>query len=57
MKSTILPERVHLGLTRTDAAYLDSMMREGGYKSRAELIRSILRAVINDDKAAHERAA
>lgn len=57
MKSTILPEKVHLGLTRADAAYLDAMMREGGYRSRAELIRSLLRGIIDDDKAAHGRAA
>jgi metal-responsive CopG/Arc/MetJ family transcriptional regulator len=45
-------------LPPADAAYLDNMADEGGYPSRSALIRSLLRAIIEDDRRAHsERAA
>ncbi len=41
-----------------DVAYLDNMADEGGFGTRSALIRSLLRAIIEDDRKAHsERAA
>jgi hypothetical protein len=42
-----------LRMEPADLEYLDRMALEGHYKNRAELIRSILREIIRDDKAAH----
>ncbi len=36
-----------------DAAYLDNMADEGGFATRSALIRSLLRAIIEDDRRAH----
>lgn len=47
-------------LDPADAAYLDNMADEGRFASRSALIRSLLRAIIEDDRKAHcpkDRAA
>lgn len=48
---------VPVRLTNEDVEYLDDMMVEGGFRSRAELIRSLVRAIVEDDKAAEQKAA
>ncbi len=40
-------------LAPDDAAYLDNMADEGGFETRSALIRSLLRAIIEDDRKAH----
>ncbi len=40
-------------LAPDDAAYLDNMADEGGFATRSSLIRSLLRAIIEDDRKAH----
>ncbi len=44
-------------LAPDDAAYLDNMADEGGYPSRSALIRSLLRAIIDDDRRTHSGRA
>ena len=44
-------------LSESDTAYLDAMVRDGGFKNRSSLIRSLLRAIIDDDRKAHQEAA
>ncbi len=40
-------------LDPADAAYLDNMADEGGWANRSALIRSLLQAIIEDDRKAH----
>ncbi len=40
-------------LDPADAAYLDNMAGEGCFRTRSALIRSLLRAIIEDDRRAH----
>ncbi len=40
-------------LAPDDAAYLDNMADEGGFETRSALIRSLLKAIIEDDRKAH----
>lgn len=47
-------EQFVVRLTPSEAAALDRIKDEGGYPSRNETVRSILRAVIEDDAKAHE---
>lgn len=53
-----MPKRLIRSVTwldPADAGYLDNMADEGGYESRSALIRSLLKAIIEDDRKAHEK--
>lgn len=52
-----IPVIIPLWLSQADAEYLDGMAAEGDFESRAELVRSLIRAIIKDDKAARGEAA
>jgi Arc/MetJ-type ribon-helix-helix transcriptional regulator len=52
-----VPVIIPLWLSEADAVYLDGMVAEGGFRCRAELVRSLIRAIIDDDKATHGKAA
>lgn len=43
-------------LTPSEVAYLDEIANEGGL-TRSEAVRSMLRAIFEDDRKAHGRAA
>lgn len=47
-----LNEQFVIRITKAEAAVLDQIKDEGGYRSRNELVRSILRAIIDDEKKA-----
>lgn len=51
-QTVVIPVR----LTLSEAADLDSIASEGGL-GRGECIRSMLKAIFDDDKRAHGRAA
>jgi metal-responsive CopG/Arc/MetJ family transcriptional regulator len=60
MSATRRRQLVHLvplRLTADEIEYLDDMMVDGGWRSRAELIRSLVRSIIEDDKAMNRQAA
>ena len=42
---------VRLSLNEFDVAWLDRLVIEGGYRSRAELLQSIVHTVAEDDRA------
>ncbi len=50
-------EMVVVRVTLSIRAYLDALMREGKYRSRAELVRSMLQCIADDDRRAHGEAA
>ncbi len=57
-----MPKRLIRSVTwldPADAGYLDNMADEGKYGTRSALIRSLLKAIIEDDRKAHaqERVA
>jgi Arc/MetJ-type ribon-helix-helix transcriptional regulator len=47
-----LPHKVSVGFTDQDIEAIDRMVREGDFVSRSALIRSLVRAIIDDDAAA-----
>lgn len=57
MSDEKLSEQFVVRLTPSEAERLDALMHEGKYASRAQLMRSILRAVLDDDAKAHQEAA
>ena len=57
MSEEKLSEQFVVRLTPSEAERLDALMIEGKYSSRAQLMRSVLRAVLDDDAAAHRHAA
>lgn len=53
-----MPKRLIRSVTwldPADAGYLDNMADEGKYGTRSALIRSLLKAIIEDDRKAHEK--
>lgn len=50
-------QHVPLRLTPAQEAALDRMRQEGGYRSKAELARSIILEVLRDDAREHAEAA
>lgn len=57
MSNEMFSEQFVVRMTPSDAERLDAMMHEGKYSSRAQLVRSILRAILDDDDAAHGKVA
>lgn len=47
-------EAILIRLSPEDAARLDSIKDHGGYPSRSSVVRSIVLAVLDDDRAAHK---
>ena len=44
-------------LTRAEGLYLDEMRRQGGFATRATMLRSMIQQIIRDDQAAEGQAA
>lgn len=48
-----LTELVAVRLSRAEFILLEKMQVRGGYATRQELVRSLIRAILDDDAAAH----
>lgn len=48
-----LSEQFVIRLTPSEARAFDDMKEEGGYRSRGEMARLLIRSILHDDAAAH----
>lgn len=46
-------EQVTMRITPSELKRLDEMRAEGKWRNRAEMVRSMIRAILDDDAAAH----